>query len=308
MAFADMLRQFSASIITSVMLVSPGLAQTRPVDQIIQQLHDPTSKQVLVVAHRGDWRNHPENSVLAIESAIAMGVDIVEIDLKKTKDGVLILMHDETIDRTTSGHGKPGDYTWEQLQQFTLKNEHGGPTRQHIPTFEACMTLAKNRVMINIDKGYDYYKDAYQILLKTGTVDHAIIKAGKTYEQVKAENGELLGSQLAFMPIINMGKSTASETIQSYQTKLKPVAYELNFSTDSALVRSNYQRIPQTGSKLWLNSLWASLDAGHDDERSVEEGKPDEGWGWLIAHGATMIQTDRPAELISYLRKQGLHR
>lgn len=284
------------------------LAQSRPVDPIIRQLHNPKSKQVLVVAHRGDWRSNPENSVRAIESAIALGVDVVEIDLKKTKDGVLILMHDETIDRTTSGHGKPADYTWDELQKLTLKNEHGGPTRQRIPTFEACMNTAKGRVMINIDKGYDYYKDAYDVLVKTGTVDHAIIKSYKTYEEVKAENSSLLGGKLAYMPIINMSKANASASIHSYETNLRPVAYELNFSTDSALVNSNYQTIPQTGSKLWFNSLWASQDAGHDDERSVEEGKPNDGWGWLINHGATMIQTDRPAELIAYLRKRKLHR
>ncbi len=296
------------SPVVSILLANLALAQPRPVDPIIRQLHDPASKQVTVVAHRGDWRNNPENSIRCIEDAIAMGVDVVEIDLKKTKDGVLILMHDQTIDRTTSGHGKPEDYTWAELQQLTLKNEHGGPTRQRIPTFEQCMNTAKGRVMINIDKGYDYYKDAYDILVKTGTVDHAIIKSYKTYEEVKAENGALLGGKLAYMPIINMSKANASASIQSYETNLRPVAYELNFSIDSALVNSNYQTIPKTGSKIWFNSLWANQDAGHDDERSVEEHHPEDGWGWLIDHNATMIQTDRPAELLAYLRKRKLHR
>jgi len=308
MAFTNPLHKRFFAFIAGILLTTPVLAQQRPVDPIIRQLHDPTSKQVLVVAHRGDWRNHPENSIRAIESAIAMGVDVVEIDLKKTKDGVLILMHDATIDRTTSGHGKPADYTWAELQGLTLKNEHGGPTRQRIPTFEECMKTAKNRVMVNIDKGYDYYKDAYDILVKTGTVDHAIIKSGKTYEQVKAENGDLLGGKLAYMPIVKLDQPSAGAVIQAYETNLKPVAYELNFGADSALVNSNYQTIPKTGSKIWLNSLWASQDGGHDDERSVEENNPEDGWGWLIAHGATMIQTDRPFELIHYLRKRGLHR
>ena len=55
---------------------------------------DPKSDRVLVVAHRGNWRSAPENSVAAIDSAIQMGVDIVEIDIHKTKDGQLILMQD----------------------------------------------------------------------------------------------------------------------------------------------------------------------------------------------------------------------
>ncbi len=289
-------------------LTSLAWAQSRPVDAIIRELHDPASKQVLVVAHRGDWRGNPENSVRAIESVIQMGVDVVEIDLKKTKDGVLILMHDRTIDRTTSGSGKPEDYTWAELQQLTLKNAHGCPTRQRITTFEECMNTVKNRIMVNIDKGYDYYQEAYAILDKTGTVDHAIIKSTRPYETVKAENGNLLGGKLAFMPVVDLNKPAANAVIQSYETNLKPLAYELIFQTDSALVHSNYQTIPKTGSKIWFNSLWASLDAGHDDERSVEENQPEDGWGWLIDHHATMIQTDRPTELLAYLRKRGLHR
>ena len=59
-------------------------------EKVVAAMHDPSSKYVVVVAHRGDWRNYPENSIPAIESAISMGVDIVELDLKLTKDSVLV--------------------------------------------------------------------------------------------------------------------------------------------------------------------------------------------------------------------------
>ncbi|MDR6197680.1 glycerophosphodiester phosphodiesterase family protein [Siphonobacter sp. SORGH_AS_0500] len=296
----------------SLLLLACGLtffaqAQHRPAQAIIREFHDPNSKEVLVVAHRGDWRYAPENSVLSLQHAIELGVDVVEIDLKKSKDGVLILLHDQTLDRTTTGHGNPSDYTWEELQKFTLKNEHGGPTRQKIMAFEDCMQRAKGKVMINIDKGYEYYQEAYEILEKTGTVDHAIIKTNKTYEEVKRENGPLLQSKLAFMPIVNLAKPEAKSIIETYEKQLKPVAYELNFNSDQVLEKSNYLSIPKSGSKIWFNSLWASQNAGHDDEKSVEEKDPEAGWGWLIKHGAKLIQTDRPKELIDYLKKKGLH-
>ena len=67
--------------------------------------------KVLVVAHRGNWSIAPENSLAAIDSAIQMKVDIVEIDIRKTKDGELVLMHDDTVDRTTNGTGKVKDKT-----------------------------------------------------------------------------------------------------------------------------------------------------------------------------------------------------
>ena len=71
-------------------------AQNR-VSQIREQLMSRSTNSVLVVAHRGDWRNFPENSLEGIENAIKMGVDIVELDVQRTQDGVLILMHDEIV-------------------------------------------------------------------------------------------------------------------------------------------------------------------------------------------------------------------
>ena len=135
------------------------------------------NNSVLVVSHRADWRNAPENSLQAIRNCIEMGVDMVEIDLKKTKDGHLILMHDKTIDRTTTGKGKPEDYTLEELRKFRLKNGTNHRTAHTIPTFEEVMQLCKGKIMVNVDKGYDYFNEAYAILEKNGTTRQCIMKA-----------------------------------------------------------------------------------------------------------------------------------
>ena len=91
-------------------------------EQIRNELLNPTSKKVLVVSHRADWRNYPENSMEAINSAIEMGVDILEIDIQCTADSQLILMHDSKIDRTTTGKGRVSEMTLDSIQQFKLKN------------------------------------------------------------------------------------------------------------------------------------------------------------------------------------------
>ena len=85
--------------------------------KIVAEIHDPASKYVVVASHRGDWRNYPENSIPAIESVIRMGVDIMELDLKLTKDSVLVLCHDHTIDRTTTGRGRVCDITYDSIQR-----------------------------------------------------------------------------------------------------------------------------------------------------------------------------------------------
>ena len=61
-------------------------------EKILAEINDPNSEYVVVISHRGDWRNYPENSIPAIESVIRMGADMMELDVKMTKDSVLVLM------------------------------------------------------------------------------------------------------------------------------------------------------------------------------------------------------------------------
>lgn len=264
------------------------------------------SEGILVVSHRGDWRNAPENSLQAIQNCIDMGVDMVEIDLKKTKDGHLVLMHDKTINRTMNGKGEVEDYTLAELQELFLKGGHGQKTRHKIPTFEEVMTLCKGKIMVNVDKGYDYFKDAYAVLEKTGTVNQCVMKSGHPYEKVKAENGEVL-DKMVFMPVVNLHKEGTEAIIDGYLENMKPKAFELVFDNDSAEVLRLIKKVKDSGAKIFINSLWPELCGGHDDDRAVELHEPDESWGWIINQGAKLIQTDRPAFLLDYLRHKGLH-
>lgn len=160
--------------------------------------------------------------------------------------------------------------------------------------------------MVNIDKGYDYFKEVYAVLEKTGTVDHCVIKAGLPYEQVKAENGDVL-DKVIFMPVIQLHKDGAEAIINSYQRHMKPVAYELVFDNDGQVVLDLIQKVRNTGAALFVNTLWPELCGGHDDDRAIEQKQPDESWGWIIDQGVRLIQTDRPALLLEYLRTKKLH-
>lgn len=288
------------------MLLLGSFNANAQVDKLIKQLHNPNDKNVLVAAHRGDWRNAPENSLQAYKLAIEMGVDIIEVDLNKTSDGVLIIMHDETIDRTTNGKGKPSDYTLEQLKKFHLRNGLGVVTDHTIPTLEEVMLLAKGKILVNLDKSYPYYNEAYQVLKKTGTLQQAIFKTDISYRDVRAKYPAILDS-ITFMPVVYLDKPTAKQIITEYQQEIKPVAFELIFAKDTSGILSNNTFMPQHGSKIWINSLWASLNAGHDDDLAVEHGDIKNSWEWLINHHARIIQTDRPKQLLAYLKAQSLH-
>ena len=289
-----------------LLVLSTGLlfAQER-VNTLTQELRDPASQKVLVVSHRGDWRNAPENSLQAFRNCLNMNVDMIEIDLKQTKDGHLVLMHDETIDRTTNGKGRPSDYTLEELRQFRLINGLGRVTDHVIPTLEEVLNLCKGKILINIDKGYDFFKEVYELTERTGTTGQVVIKSSYPLSKVRQENGDVL-DKVIYMPIIQLDNPDAERILDEYLT-ISPVAIECCFENYTSDVQRLLQKIKSSGVKIWINSLWASLNAGHDDDRAVEKGEVEESWGWIISQGATLIQTDRPAAMISYLKEKGLH-
>lgn len=146
---------------------------TSRAEKILQHLHNPQSEYVIVVCHRGDWRNYPENSIPAIESVIEMGADMVEIDIAMTKDSVLVLSHDRTIDRCTTGRGLVSDITYDSLQTFFLKSAHGARSSfdLKVPTLREALEVCKDRILINIDKGYDYYDEVVALTEELGVTD-----------------------------------------------------------------------------------------------------------------------------------------
>lgn len=292
-------------LLLSLLVAGQIWAETRAEKLRDNLLHNP--KYVTVVAHRGDWRGAPENSLQAFQNCIDMGVDMVELDLKRTSDGVLIIMHDKTLDRCSTGKGKVSDHTYAEIQEMFLKPQHAASvTRHKIPTLEEALRLCKDKILINIDQGYDFFQEAYAIMQKTGTTEQVIIKSGKKPEQVLAENADVVKNTI-YMPIVQVDAANAKEVIEA-NLALHPVAIECCFKTYNADVEARFQQIRDAGVKVWINSIWGSLCAYHDDDRAVEMKEPDEAWGWILDRGATLIQTDRPAPLIQYLKKHKKHK
>lgn len=277
-------------------------AQTRT-DKLLKNLHDNESKYIFVIAHRRDWRNAPENSLQSIEKAIAMKVDMIELDIQPTKDGNFICMHDETLDRTSTGKGPIKDYTTEELKKFVLRSGNGIKTRQPIPTLKEALNVCKGRILVNIDKGGTYIKEIMPIIQECGMEKQVIIKGYYPVEKVKKEYGS--NESMLYMPIVNLWDKEAVATIQTFIKNFTPIAYELCFKDDANPNLKIIDEIAKSGSRVWMNTLWDSLCGGHDDENALLESK-DKHWGWMLKHKATMIQTDRPQELIHYLEEKGL--
>ena len=165
--------------------------QTRA-ERIREQLLTCDGSSVIVVAHRADWRNFPENSLEAIQSSIEMGVDMLEIDVQRTKDGVLILMHDHNLDRTTTGTGNIADTNWEDIAKLNLKDHQGNVTAYKVPKLEDALLACKDRIMINLDKADRYFDEVFEMLERTGTTNLIVMKGGQPAAEVKAKFGKYL--------------------------------------------------------------------------------------------------------------------
>lgn len=280
---------------------------------ILNKLKTPTEDHILVVAHRGDWRNAPENSMDAIKRALAMGVDIVEIDIRKTKDNQLIVMHDKSVDRTTNGKGKIAELQLDSIRKLVLKNGAGMPTKHRVATLREVLSEIKGKpLLLNLDKAWDNLPESYAVLKETETVDQAIFKGNDPLHVMREKHGALMDS-IHYMPMVwplnyNIyGKTTeapdtyAKRFIDNYD----PIAFEVIYDTEDSPVLDAIPLMNKEKITVWVNTLWDELCAGHTDERALKD--PDAHWGWVIRHGANVIQTDRPKELIEYLRNKKWH-
>lgn len=273
---------------------------------VLDHLKNPSQDYILTVSHRGDWRYAPENSLQAIQRCINLGVDIVEIDVRLTKDGHLVAMHDFTIDRTTTGTGKVSELTLKEIKSFRLKNACGvRGSLQQVPTLEEIMNLTKDKIMVNLDKVEgNTVKEAYAILKKTGTVDQAIFKGRETAQFMDDKYGSLMDS-IIYMPIIIDNTKNTSKYIEDYNNRLSPLAYEVTFETENSENFKQIKKLNDANITVLNIALWDALVAGHTDEKMLLEG-PGVSWGWLIENGANAIMTDRPEELLKYLEDEGL--
>ncbi len=279
-------------------------------DKIVAALHDASTRYVVVVAHRGDWRNYPENSIPAIESVIRMGVDVMELDVKMTRDSVLVLSHDWTLNRTTTGSGNISDYTYEQLLAFDLKRGHGiAIPGLKIPTLRQALEVCKDRIVVNVDQGFDYYDQVLAITKELGMTDQVLIKNGQPLDKVQQRMSRH-AHKMMYMPVVSVAGGSDMTTFNSYLTSpaAVPIAFELCFDTLDDNVKNTARRVLDAGSKVWVNTIWGSLCGDHDDDRAYDSPDPDKVYGPILDLGTSIIQTDRPEFLIKYLEKKGRRR
>lgn len=291
-------------------------------DAIAAQIQDSSSGYVIVACHRGDWRNWPENSIPAIESVIAMGADIVEIDVRMTSDSVLVLCHDNDVKRTTNfskvfrerpdKSPKVKDLTIDEIKSLSLKRMHQAAAIDtlRMPTLREALECTRGRICVNIDKGYDYYDKVLAITEDLGVTGQVLIKGTKSIEVV-ARNESSHERNMMYMPIIDIQKEKGLALFNSYlEQGVVPPAYEVCWQTsDDDAFPDACRRIREQGARIWVNTIWASLCGGdgNDDDAAYQAQNPGQVYQKYLDLGVSIFQTDRPELLIGWLKEQGRH-
>ena len=272
---------------------------------------------VMVVAHRGCWKSTAENSLSSIDACLDLGIDMVEIDVARTKDGHLVVMHDKTVDRTTSGSGKVVDLTLGEIQSLRLRSGAGGATasltNERVPTWRDVLSHAKGKILINLDAKGDVRDQAVAEAIELGVEDQIVSKIGVKTPDDPALRNATFWKHGYFMPILREctphrisndldcapSLSAATEMYQPYN----PIAFEVTYTSEDYL-REGLPVMLAKG-RVWINTLSPNHAAGIVDSKAVLD--PEATWGHLLDMGVNMIQTDEPEALLMYLRQRGLH-
>lgn len=232
---------------------------------------------IAVIAHRGEHRAHPENTLPAIQAAIDAGADFVELDVRTTSDGHLVLMHDGKVDRTTNGAGLVREMTFDQIRALDAGSKFSPQfAGTRVPSFAEALALAHGKIGVYVDSKDIAPADLVSALTGADMLDRVVIYGGAGFlKKVQA-----LSPALKIMP-----EADSAAALEKLLADLKPrvVAFDAGDFKDDAITLAKH-----AGAAIYVDRLGAADNPA--------------AWQDAIDRGAAGIQTDRPAELVEYLR------
>jgi glycerophosphoryl diester phosphodiesterase len=241
------------------------------------------SKSIVVIAHRGEHLQHPENTMPAFQGAVDAGADFFELDVRTTSDGKLVLMHDASVDRMTGGKGEVSQMTFEDLRKLDVGVNLGpGFAGTHIPTFDEALAFARGKIGVYIDSKQITAPDAVAAVKRHDMEDHVVVYGNPKYLK---EVG-MLSPKMKLMPEAR-NPATLRSLLETLS--LKVAAFDANDFNDETIAIARAAKV-----EIYVDRLGAADNPT--------------GWQDAIDRGAAGIQTDHPAELVRFLKSKGLHR
>lgn len=262
-------------------------------------------KKVLVAAHRGTYGgNIIENTYLSSVTALKSGADIIEVDVVKSTDGQLYAFHDGEEIRRFGITNNLKTLSSEEIESLEYLNIIGERSGEYIWKIEDLLKKLKGKGLINLDRGWDWLEDLFEITLKLNMEDQIIIKTHPTDEAYNFFKNN--PNKLMYMPIAR----TKEDVLKFIDKDINMVAAEILFFTeeDEIISEDFIKFLKEKNIKIWVNSITLgglerhNLSTWKDDNLSLID--PDKGWGWLIEKDFDIIQTDWPHLLANYIKNK----
>jgi len=245
-------------------------------------------EKIVAVGHRGTKKFAPENTISAHESAVTLGARAIEFDIRCTRDGEFVLMHDRTVNRTTYGRGRVKNLTLAQVKALNIRTDKCPKFEEEtVPTLREALRNVQNRFVVDIDfKGGPRHSAE---ILREVLIDEGFDRPGAPLVTIFARRHHFhlmksLCPQFALRPHYISGWKTR-DLIKNYPLEIMGLR-RMSFSHRAA------GHVNQANLKLFCNVM----------------GKADNhlGFGDSVRAGARFIQTDHLDHLIPFLKKRNL--
>ena len=254
-----------------------------------------SKNNVYVAAHRGWCAKYPENTMAAFRAAAELGVDQIETDVRVTRDGELVLIHDATVDRTTNGKGAVCDKLLCELKTLDAGNGERIPTLREfmeyikdLPTMTLDIELKEYPTAGHEEVAYDVCDRVLAMVDEYGFTDRIVINTfnAKLHEYINDKYGKKY-RQHVYYPISVMGSVHRNPYEYAYCCCMFKATYaELNMAE-----KMEFDRMASYGVEPWAGACVK-------DEQGVD---------MAIANGATLITCNNPDVVLDLLRKKGYH-
>jgi len=241
----------------------------------------PKNGHTYVIAHRGVHIGIPENTLPAYQKAIELGCDFIEVDIRSTKDGALVSIHNSSVDAYVSGvSGKVRDFTLAELKALDVGARMGPEWKNtRIPTFEEILLLSRGKTGIYLDLKEPLIPELVQLIKEYG-MERQVVWYIPAYYTAALKDLKRLCPDCLPMP-----DPGPKENIANVATKVQPAI----LATDMGQLDQEYMQIART----------------HHSLVFVDEDKGDEAeWTRILEWGTDGIQSDHPGELIKFLSKR----
>lgn len=330
--------KFRNSVLILISLLTPILvmAQRGNVEKTIDIIKNKSKypSYVLVSAHRGYWADYPENSSDAYKMAIELGADIIEMDVRVTKDNVMVVFHDACLDRVTTGNGRLREENWDYVNSLFLKDEHGNATPYKMLSLSEALDSLKDKAVIAIDikEGGRLFNQTMIRVLKMlkskQMLYQSVVKGKLRLADLQSNILEKAGVTLddfIYTPIAFATTADLASYVSEYVNSHKIYAMELVYKQSADVILSYVENVSNAGIWIGQYSFWPETGDGviaekipltdtdpiirqydfkdADPSNFLDDGRGD--WDWLFLHGADYVMTDRSELLIEYLKQAG---